>query len=210
MSTLQAKLMKFGFTSSSPLRSSRVTNDDRDVGSEDWVIRDVFLSRWSAYPELRVVQKFGELLASEIPIKITSIYREKSVTHRDGAVDFAPDLNTMDYAHHRKIDPRLYARPDVLSSLRRLLQQLGPEMRLIQVLVEDNHFHIHPSSIRRNLTELPDYPLMIQLNSRPGYERSLSDVQEDEMIFEGKPWIPATPEVIRTMPTFTNRFPLGD
>lgn len=209
MSTAQSILMKFGFTPASPARASSVKNDSRDVGSLDWVIRDAFLTLWSGYPEIRAIQKFGEALAQEIPVKITSIYREKSTTHRDGAVDFAPDLPSDLYAHNRRIDPRLYARPEVLNMLRKVHKALGADGALFQILVEDNHFHVHPEIVRRNLTSLPNYPLMIQLNSRPGYERSERDELEDEQIFEGKPWIAATPAVIQAMPPFTNRFPIG-
>lgn len=202
---LTSFLLLHGFSKTSPMRRSDVklgVEGDQD----DLASKRVFLSRTSSDPATKDIQNFAEVLAVDYDLKITSYFRD-SLTHRLGAVDFAPDLGSPKYAHNRAIDPRLYARKELLSSIIKAIEKIRPDGRLIQILIEDNHIHVHPRRVGLEVARLPDQPVVAQLTQRPGYTRSNDDVDSDSFIFRGSYWRVIDSELISSLPTFQARFP---
>lgn len=140
-------------------------------------------------------------LALLYPLKIVSIYRPTG-THRFGAVDIAPGIDDSSYAHNRGVDPRLYARPNVLRNLLAILKKY----QLITVLVEDNHFHIQAKDNPGVPQSFPSASLLLQIRPRKGYQRTNYDISSDQFFQSSLYWVPIEESVINSLPKFNDRF----
>lgn len=196
-----------GFSRDSPIYRSTVANA-MDGDRDDIDSRVVFLTRISSNPEIFAEQKFAQLMGDRFDLKLTSFFRE-SLTHRHGAIDLAPNIAGpmgQYYAHNRSIDPRLYARKELLRAILDVVSEMGSHGQYIQVLVEDNHIHVHPMSVGIKVAGLPAARLLIQHNGRAGYARSMNDIESDEFIFQQAAWKPMDYDDINQLPPFQARF----
>lgn len=182
--TLSEFLKRQGFIRPIIPRMSKIRNDDKLGNEQDKLSREIFLSRWSNDDAVRTSQEFGEELANIYYLKMTSYFRD-SKTHLLGAFDLAPDTRSPRYGHNVKMDPRLYARKTVLENVYKALQRTVGGVLKVQVLVEDNHFHVHPIDKIHGHVTIPKSPVVLQLNQRHGYYRTNDDIKDDGSIFNG-------------------------
>jgi len=117
-------LINNGFNSRCGERISRIQLPEEAARDDDWISRWVWTHYWSDRADVHAIQDFCERLSHDYDLKVTSYFRP-SLTHTMGAIDIAPNLSTEAYAHNRKVDPRLYARPKFLETLQGRINESG-------------------------------------------------------------------------------------